>query len=406
MGFSSASYFLMKDRTVRVCGTNDYGQLGTGDTQRILVPTKINIQNVKQIAVGLNHTAFLLIDGTVKTVGYNVVGQLGIGNIENQLNFQTLNISGVKQVACGENHTVFLFRDGSVSVVGYNASGQLGIGSTDRYKADIQKLTLKDVKHVACGASHTMFLMKDGTVKACGHNIYGQLGIGNTTNQNEIQNLDLIGVKDISCGQNHTFFLMEDGSVKSVGRNQYRQLLISGNGADQSYPQEAVSNFGGGGIKKIVCGANHTIFVINDGSIRACGYNAFGQLGNGRIEDVTLYLHSVAIKNVDKVSCGQYHTAFLLKDGSIATTGRGISGQLGTGGSTDTKTPLIIAISEVLSLWDPYKVRENYTLVKSGEKFKSYLPGIKRVLVKDTSYTEGSLYRVSLIKQAKSLQIN
>lgn len=406
MGLSSASYFLMKDRTVRVCGTNGYGQLGTGNTQTILVPAKINIQNVKQIAVGLNHTVFLLIDGTVRTVGYNVVGQLGIGNIENQLNFQTLNISGVKQVACGENHTVFLFRDGSVGVVGYNDSGQLGIGTTDLYKADVQMLSLKDVKLVSCGSNHTMFLMKDGTVKATGYNAYGQLGIGNTVNQNEVKNLDLTGVKDISCGAYHTFFLMEDGAVKSVGRNQYRQLNMPGNGTDQSYPQQADSNFGGNGIKKIVCGANHTIYLLNDGSVRGFGYNAFGQLGNGRIEDVTLYSYSIPISNVDKVSCGQYHTVFLLKDGTIKVTGRGNYGQLGTGGSTDTKSPLVIATMDVLSLWDPYKVRENYTLVKSGEKFKRFLSSVRRSFVKDTSYTEGSLYRVPLIKQAKSLTIS
>ena len=74
----------------------------------------------------------------------------------------------------------------------------------------------------------------------------------------------------------HTFFILEDGSVKCCGRNNYGQLGI-GNTSDQTnlitHPLT--------GVRDIVCGENHTFFIMEDGSIKGCGYNGFGQLGLG-----------------------------------------------------------------------------------------------------------------------------
>ena len=75
---------------------------------------------------------------------------------------------------------------------------------------------------------HTFFIMQDGTVKCCGHNQHGQLGLGFTTpspyEYPTVTNLPFTGVKNIVCGANHTFFIMEDGSIKCCGNNSQGQL--------------------------------------------------------------------------------------------------------------------------------------------------------------------------------------
>uniref|UniRef100_A0A3Q2PRZ0 Uncharacterized protein n=1 Tax=Fundulus heteroclitus TaxID=8078 RepID=A0A3Q2PRZ0_FUNHE len=40
--------------------------------------------------------------------------------------------------------------------------------------------------------------------------------------------------------------------------------------------------FSGRGLKEAACGGQHTLFLLHDGSVYACGANSCGQLGHGR----------------------------------------------------------------------------------------------------------------------------
>ena len=95
-----------------------------------------------------NHSVFLLEDGTVRTVGRNNYGQCGTGNTTDpQLSLYTIpDLNNVKQIACGYNHTVFLLEDGTVRTVGYNEYGQCGTGNASR--SQLSLYTIPDLNNV------------------------------------------------------------------------------------------------------------------------------------------------------------------------------------------------------------------------------------------------------------------
>lgn len=59
-------------------GSNQFGQLGTGDMQPVIGPVRVNVPgNVCQVAAGSNHTVLLTFKGLVYTFGNYEKGQLG-----------------------------------------------------------------------------------------------------------------------------------------------------------------------------------------------------------------------------------------------------------------------------------------------------------------------------------------
>ena len=230
-------------------------------------------------------------DGTIKCCGRNNYGQLGLGHTNSPVStVMDLPFTGVKNIVGGLYYTFFIMQDGSVKCCGNNNQGQLGLGHTNNPVSTVTDLPLTGVKNIVCGNSHTFFIMRDGTVKACGDNQYGQLGLGFTTSSPyaypTVTNLPLTGVKNIVCGRFHTFFIMRDGTIKCCGHNQYGQLGL-GFTTSSPYAHPTVTDLPFTGVKNIACGQSHTFFIMQDGTIKVCGYNSDGQLGLGHRTDVS-----------------------------------------------------------------------------------------------------------------------
>ena len=66
MGVSNHSLVLKNDGTLWGCGLNNYGQLGLGDGNSRTTFTEIttNVDDIKQVSCGRNHTFILENDGT------------------------------------------------------------------------------------------------------------------------------------------------------------------------------------------------------------------------------------------------------------------------------------------------------------------------------------------------------
>lgn len=94
--------------------------------QRLMLPTN---SPVVQIACGLHHTVVLTLAGEVFTFGSNQYGQLGTGDLQAPVSgvAQVKKINGViVQVAAGANHTILLNHKGAVYTFGHFQKGQLG----------------------------------------------------------------------------------------------------------------------------------------------------------------------------------------------------------------------------------------------------------------------------------------
>ena len=91
-------------------------------------------------------------------------------------------------------------------------------------------------------------------------------------------------------------------------------------------------------IVAVACGNAHTVALASDGRVFGFGFNSYGQLGNGSVE---LAPEPIEMKTpprhrgkVVAVACGHDHTVLLLQDGSVWTCGRNQAGQLGHGTHT------------------------------------------------------------------------
>lgn len=92
--------------------------------QRVSLPTS---SPVIQISCGLHHTVVLTQNGEVFTFGSNQYGQLGTGDLLPYIGPVLVKLNSfIVQVAAGSNHSVLLSSRGVIYTFGNHSKGQLG----------------------------------------------------------------------------------------------------------------------------------------------------------------------------------------------------------------------------------------------------------------------------------------
>ena len=360
MAIGRYSLVILNDGTVKGCGYNYEGELGIGNnySPALTFSASISLSNIKQIAIGQKHTLFLLNNGTVKACGTNLYGELGNAIYSNQSTATLISgLTNVKQVAAGYDFSIALLNDGTVMSWGYNDCGQLGTSinieteNPNPIPALINGLT--NVIQISTGYSHVLALLKDGTVKAFGYNVYGQLGnITNlgTVNSNPTPTLinGLSGVNSISMSSCYSsFFVMNDKTVKACGYNGNGFLGI-GNNLNQTSP---VSISGLSNVKQIVCSESYVHALLSDGTTKAWGNNEYGGLGIGNTTSYNSPI-STGLTNVKQIASSGDSTLILYNDGSVKGFGSNSSGQIGNGNQIQQLSPVASNCSNVLNLSD------------------------------------------------------
>jgi alpha-tubulin suppressor-like RCC1 family protein len=343
MGTCSA--FIMPDGTVRVCGYNLYGELGTNDTngRQVLVPVPGISSQAIAVACGVFHTAILLNNGTVQITGRNIEGQLGLNDLVTRSTVvPVLGISSQAiAVACGQYFTAILLNNGTVRTCGYNNPGSLGLNDGYMRSTFVPVLGISSQAiAIACGAQHTAILLNNGTVRVCGRNTEGQLGLNDLVNRSTV--VPVLGISSqaiaIACGQYFTAILLNNGTVRVCGVNQYGQLGLN----DLVTRSTVVPVLGiSSQAIAVACGLFHTAILLNNGTVQVCGINNFGPLG---LNDTVNRSTVVAVLGISSqaiaVACGQYHTAILLNNGTVQVCGGNQSGELD---QNDVVTRLTVA---------------------------------------------------------------
>ncbi|CAA0839604.1 Regulator of chromosome condensation (RCC1) family protein [Striga hermonthica] len=156
-----------------------------GDIKQISTPVRVQgLDNVKVIAVGAFHNLALLDDGTVMAWGNNEYGQLGTG--DTQPRSQPIAVQGLSDlkmvdIAAGGWHSTAMTDDGEVYGWGRGEHGRLGFGDDKSSKMVPQKVQLlvgEEIVQVSCGGTHSVALTRDGRMYSFGRGDHGRLGYG------------------------------------------------------------------------------------------------------------------------------------------------------------------------------------------------------------------------------------
>jgi alpha-tubulin suppressor-like RCC1 family protein len=320
-------------------GKNEQGQIGDNtQTDRPLATKPIIVPaTVVEIAAATagNHSLVLLSDGTVMSFGENQVGNLGrgpgqIGGFRAAPDFVvgtdgTGKLSNIKTIGknTGGGHSLAVGNDGKVYVWGDNSTGQQGQGDVGGSPNPVPKtvktstgqnqplVDLTNIKTVAGGGGFSLALTNDGRVYAWGINFAGSLGQGAAADgiipvavpvKNEAGN-GLLGtgggpiVTGIAAGGQHALAMMSDGTLRAWGYNQFGQLGdgFAGNGSCCNVAFLPLLVTGVDGLKfiDIAGGDNHSVLLQDNGQVWALGRNTAGQLGQG---DFTGGPHPVPLK--------------------------------------------------------------------------------------------------------------
>jgi len=125
------SMALLADSTVWAWGSNDYGELGLGDTSPRLEPVQVpTLTNVVSISAGFDISYALDANGIVWAWGKNLAGELGDGTYTDRWEpVQVHNLTDIVAIDAGSHLGIALDTGGNVYTWGWNYMG--GIGSGD-----------------------------------------------------------------------------------------------------------------------------------------------------------------------------------------------------------------------------------------------------------------------------------
>ena len=173
---------LTSDGGVIVFGNNNYGQLGTGNNARQPTPERLACAalfgvRIVSCAAGDSFTQLVSDDGRVFATGSNDNGQLGTGdttavNTPTEIDAAHFGGAPVAAVACGYSHTMAITRgEGKLYCWGEGAYGRTGLGHTDDATTPqpvVGALADARVVRITAGMHHSCALAEDGRVFAFG----------------------------------------------------------------------------------------------------------------------------------------------------------------------------------------------------------------------------------------------
>ncbi|XP_029956028.1 RCC1-like G exchanging factor-like protein isoform X2 [Salarias fasciatus] len=201
-----------------------------------------------------------------------------------------------------------------VFVWGFSFTGALGIPSfvvpdsgrktPRKYQLTPYRLEteVEQISSAACGYGFTLMSSstKDVTkVWGMGLNKDSQLGFQRTQHSRHrsydyvlepspvalpLKEPQLTRVLQVSCGRAHSLVLTDREGVFSMGNNSYGQCgrpIVEDEVFSGSHMIHNVDGLGGGRVKQVVCGQDHSLFLTHTGKVYACGWGADGQTGLG-----------------------------------------------------------------------------------------------------------------------------
>ncbi|MEM6292530.1 MAG: hypothetical protein AAGA54_14745 [Myxococcota bacterium] len=285
------------------------------------------------------------------------------------------------RVSVGNSQAAYL-REGTLYTWGRNELGQLGNGTLlgsawgdDPSTADLPlryELDTDGLISVVTRQTFMVALRDDGSVLTWGDNESGQLGQAapaDCGNSGTIPCLrvptEVPGISNaiaIGAGFDHTLVLLDDGSVLSFGSNEYGQLGDAAAGPSRMDPAAVP---GLEDVVQVAAGSDVSYAVLLDGSVYAWGENDRGQLGQGTTDGDAHPTPTVVdgVEDVLQVAAANTTAFALLGNGTVLAWGRNHAGQAGVG--DDSGDDVLAPTAVVVESGDPL---ENVVSI-SGDGF-------------------------------------
>ncbi len=365
--------------SVECWGHGRYGELGDSRASSSEPVVVSGLTSVRQIALGWGHTCAVSNYGNVTCWGLNYSDQLGATTTEtcddatpcSKTPVAVSGLTNVRQIALGAEHTCALLSNKNVTCWGNNQYGQLGDGSTTNRRIPVVVSGLSNVEQIALGALHSCALLSNKSVQCWGNAGRRQLGNGGTTNRTRpVAVSSLSDVSKIYLREFHSCALLSDKTQKCWGSNGSQQLSAidspecSNDGTSFKCIPTPV-NFYDGSTYDIypnatfAAGKKHSCLVFEQEVL--CGGDAQYEgrssiLGRGSSQNIGQsakreYTAAGGLNNPISTARGVdtygEHSCALIyesddKPYEVKCWGRGDSGQLGNGGNSESEIPVFV----------------------------------------------------------------
>jgi alpha-tubulin suppressor-like RCC1 family protein len=187
---------------------------------------------------------------------------------------------------------------------------------------------------------------------AWGHNSHGQLGSGYLTSGSEERPVTVVGLKNVAAmagGWEDSFAMLANGTVRSWGSNLDGQLgdgTAALKGSPSVVKNEESTELTG--VKEIATNGDHSMVLLENGSVATWGDSQDGTRGNGEsgVASEALEMHekygtpyqnrelAAELKlesNVKQIAIAGATNMALLENGKVMTWGGNGNGKLGIG---------------------------------------------------------------------------
>src|ERR1035438_5629495 len=305
--------------------------------------------------------------------GDNGSGQLGNGSTVGSSVPVAVDTSGVlagqalTQIPAGDASTCALDAAGAAYCWGSNGNGQLGDGKASDSSVPVAVdtggvLAGQTLTQITGDGYHDCALNTAGAAYCWGDNGTGQLGDGGTAFDSSVPvAVDTSGVlagralTQITAGWYDTCALDAAGAAFCWGYNADGELG-DGKASDSSVPV-AVDTSGvlaGRALTQIAAGWIDACAVDTAGAAYCWGSNGNGQLGDGKASDSSVPVAVdtsgvLAGRALTQVTAGWYSSCALDASGAAYCWGYNADGELGDGKASDSSVPVAVDTSGVLA---------------------------------------------------------
>ena len=297
----------------------------------------------------------LLANGSLYAWGLGTQGELGDGSTGNsstepvRVRFPAgVKIASIPTDAMPYDTGLAIDTHGHVWGWGDNGGGELCLGTKAAYLIPVE-LPLSHVSALAGASNHALY-DAGGTVWACGQNIDGDLGDGSlrgTTTPVKVDKLSGHPVTTLVASFANSGALLANGQYYDWGYNAHGQLGDGRTGRPSDVPvlvhlPAPVIQVAQGGS---LWNNGQTLVMLASGSLWAWGDNWAGQLGNGKrgMQPSPVRIHPPAGVTYRSLATGSATSYAISTTGGVYAWGVSHVGQVGDGRTRTAITPVLVA---------------------------------------------------------------